>query len=295
MRTLALCFAWTTCFAAAAAAPNEGARLQRYTWQRNETPTEFRYGLNVLAPWPGGGKVIINFPEHLEYQEIGMGILRHHDRDTRGRWEVAADGMSAALDVESTTAPGVRVRGTARVVAGNRVAFTMAIHNGGNAALPMVKPLYCFHYRHLTGFPQWIGNLQHTYTVLQGKPVPLCNLPVPNPESRYRAATVAGCTQRDLGIPARDGGLSASDVEAAVVAVTALDGVRKLILAWTPGKSILSNASIPCVHADPYYGTIAPGESAVARGILLFTAAPLEAVMADFLKEGAGAPPAARR
>ena len=59
-------------------------------------------------------------------------------------------------------------------------------------------------------------------------------------------------------------------------AVTSLDGRRKLILAWTPGSRLLSNAEIPCLHADPFFGTIGPGRSAEARGVLILTEGPLD-------------------
>ena len=40
-----------------------------------------------------------------------------------------------------------------------------------------------------------------------------------------------------------------------------VDWKRKLLITFTPGKSILTNAFIPCAHADPYYGTLAPGQA----------------------------------
>ena len=36
---------------------------------------------------------------------------------------------------------------------------------------------------------------------------------------------------------------------------------------------------IPCFHADPYFGTLAPGESAEVSGGILFTEEPLEEAM----------------
>jgi hypothetical protein len=63
------------------------------------------------------------------------------------------------------------------------------------------------------------------------------------------------------------------------------------VVAWTPGQKLLANASIPCLHADPYYGTIMPGASASATGIILFTEASLEGVVGELRKAGAGAPP----
>jgi hypothetical protein len=67
-----------------------------------------------------------------------------------------------------------------------------------------------------------------------------------------------------------------SDIDAALIAVTARDGGRKAILTFAPGKSILSNAVIPCAHADPYFGSLEPGKSVEADGQIVFTEMPLE-------------------
>jgi hypothetical protein len=34
---------------------------------------------------------------------------------------------------------------------------------------------------------------------------------------------------------------------------------------------MIANAYIPCMHADPYFGTLKPGEDAFAEGVILFT------------------------
>ena len=37
------------------------------------------YGLNIVPPWPDGGSLFVNLPEHLEYMPGTKGIARHHD------------------------------------------------------------------------------------------------------------------------------------------------------------------------------------------------------------------------
>jgi hypothetical protein len=250
------------------------------------------YGLDVIPPWNDGGKLAINLPEHIEYQAVGMGILRHSDKEPKGHWKVADDGKTATLDVESTEAAGVRVKGVAKVAAENRVEISMEIINGSKISLPLVKPLYCHQYRLLTGFPQWTENYKHTYVVVEGKIVALSDLPTKDPAAQVKGGPVCGCSQLDSGYALKYGGLVEKGIDAAVAAVTALDGKRKLVIAWTPGKSFLSNANIPCIHADPYYGTIEPGKSAEAKGIIVFTEGALEDTVNELLKQGTGAPPA---
>ncbi len=270
--------------AAAGRVPAGEPRLEKYSGK-------FNYGLAVAPPWAEGGKLVVNLPEHLEYESRGMGILRHNDKERRGTWEVAADGRSASLDVESTTAPGVRVTGTARVAGPDRVELAIRIANGGKIPLAAVKPLYCHHYRELAGFPQWIDNFKHTYVVRGGKPVPLAEVATRTPETKIKGGAVKGCDPRDSAFAERNGGLVEDGVDAAIAAVTDLEGKRKVVVSWTPGKSFLANAHIPCLHADPFYGTIDPGKEAEAKGVVLFTEKGLEEAIAGLRKDGWGAPP----
>jgi hypothetical protein len=81
---------------------------------------------------------------------------------------------------------------------------------------------------------------------------------------------VRSCPQRDTRSEAT-GGLITTDMDLALSVVTSLDDKRKIIIWWTPGKSMIANANIPCMHADPYFGTLKPGEEAFAEGVILFT------------------------
>lgn len=261
---------------------NAGPRLSQYSGP-------LAYGLEVIPPWPEGGKLLLNLPEHLEYDTNGKGILRHNDKEPRGHWQVAADGMSAVLDVASPTAEGVRVKGTAKVVGEDRIELSMRITNDGPLTMPLVEPLYCYHYRHLTGFPQYVDNFKHVYTILGGKPVALADIPARIAAPRVRGATVIGCPHKDNLFAEKNGGEIEPGIDAAISAVTDLTGKRKMVMAWTPGRSLLSNANIPCLHADPFYGTIAPGESKVATGLILFTEQSVETVMMELREQGHGA------
>jgi hypothetical protein len=66
--------------------------------------------------------------------------------------------------------------------------------------------------------------------------------------------------------------------------VTSIDQQRKLIFWWNPGKSMIANSFIPCIHADPYFGTLRPGEEAYAEGLILFTKGDIEPIV-KYLKE----------
>src|SRR6185369_15794077 len=64
------------------------------------------YGLNIMPPWPDGGSIFVNLPEHFEYMPGTKGIARHHDKRTNV-WQISADSSEAHYAVESITEPGV--------------------------------------------------------------------------------------------------------------------------------------------------------------------------------------------
>ncbi|MFB3891532.1 MAG: hypothetical protein ACE15C_05855 [Phycisphaerae bacterium] len=270
-----------------ASAPAAGIRLAKYGQAQGQE--FYNYGLNIVPPWADGGKLLINFPEHLEYMPGTRGILRYSDKDAKGHWEVAADGLSAKLDVESVTEPGVKVQGEAKVVGPERIEVSMAIVNGSKKKLGDIRPLYCFQYRGLTGFPQWVDNLKHTFFIQGGKLVALSDIKTPQ-DSKVKAGSVKDSPQKnDSEFAAKQGGWIEEGVDASISIVTSLNDKRCLVLAWTPGKSAFSNANIPCLHADPYYGTIEPGQTAVAKAVITLSERPKEEIVKELQKEGAGA------
>jgi hypothetical protein len=248
------------------------------------------YGLTILPPWKDGGALYANFPEHFEHGDVGYGILRYSDKRANA-WKIAPDGRAAHYEVESPELPGVIVRATA-VAEGDHARLTLKVTNGGEKTLERVKPLLCFWYAGLAGFPDKLSdNFHFTYVVMDGKPVALSSIPTDNPDATAKVAYVRGCSQHDCDKFAQSrGGLIAHDIDLAVIAVTARDGKHKVILAFTPGKSILSNAFIPCAHADPYVGTIKPSESREVEGLIVFTDAPLDKAVRTLRRAGVGAP-----
>lgn len=268
----------------------DGIRLWQYV--RGDTNEYFNYALKVVPPWTDGGHLLINFPEHLEYMPGTRGILRYSDKGAKGHWMVTDDGKEAKLEVESVTEPGVFVHGKARVVGKSRVDLSVKIINKTKGlTLGSIFPLYCFHYQPLKGFPQWMENQEHTYFVKNGKLVMVPEFVCKDMESSVKMATVVGCVQKnDFSFAARYGGVIPDGVDVAISVVTSLDNKRCFILGWTPGKNAFTNANIPCLHADPYYGTIKPGESREAKGVVILSTEPAEKLVKGLIAEGIGAP-----
>lgn len=262
----------------------------------SEAPVEkLTYGLFIAPPWEDGGVLYMNFPEHLEYNPVGNTILRHWD-SIPNPWVISPDGKQASYGVESLALPGVNVESFARVMEKGWLPFdaqgvhvAMKILNHGTKTLPVIRPLICNQFRDLKGFPQRHHDFQHTHILINGKVTALADLPTEDPETTFKGCVVEGCPQRDTRAE-RNGGLIEEDMDAALSIVTSLDRKRKVIFWWNPGKSMIANSFIPCIHADPYFGTLKPGEEAYAEGLILFTQGEINPILEYLMERSATFP-----
>lgn len=228
------------------------------------------YGLNIVPPWPEGGSVFVNLPEHLEYMPETMGIARHHDKRANV-WRVSADSARADYSVESMTEPGVFFSATASAL-GNKALFEVTITNRSGKLLRSIRPLFCFQYHHLSGFPGRLSdNFQHTFILIKGKEAAVSDLAVEKPDALARMAQVRDCPDEHNWWAEEMGGFIPEKIDSAVTVLTASRGSRKVTLGWKPGKNFLSNTYIPCIHADPCIGDLEPGQSRTVTGELVFT------------------------
>ncbi len=245
--------------------------------KKSNDPEELlTYGLFINAPWEKGGFLYLNFPEHLEYNPVGNTILRHYD-SIPNPWIISPDRKQASFRVESLALKDVYVESFARVLDGKDFPFdaqgvhvAMRIINHGSKTLPVIRPLICNQFRDLTGFPQSHHDFQNNFIVIEDQIIALADLPTKDMKTTFKGCVVKGSPQRDTRAE-KNGGLIEKDMDLALSVVTSMDHERRVIFWWTPGKSMIANAFIPCIHADPYFGTLKPGEEAYAEGLILFT------------------------
>jgi hypothetical protein len=244
------------------------------SWPASEE--KYAYRIGVMSGWKNGGILWINFPEHLEYGDVGMGISRYSDK-LEYAWKLQQEGKFAHYEIDSLTAKGVRVEATAKVLEPNQVKFTLKIiNNSKDLTLENVKPLLCYQYKTLTGFPQNVDNLQkadnfkYTYVVIDGQIKAMADIPTKNPETIVKGATVKPHPPYRTQFPSKRGGWIDKPLDLALSVVTSEDNKRAVILYGQPGRSMLSNAFIPCLHADPYFGHIRPGETKVGTITAIF-------------------------
>lgn len=227
------------------------------------------YGLSIVPPWPDGGSIFVNLPEHLEYMPGTKGIARHHDKRANV-WQVSSDSLEAGYAVESLTEPGVFFSVKARAV-NDRAFFVVTIENRSDKILRSIRPLFCFQYNLLKGFPARLSdNFKHTYVLVNSRPVAVSDLAVKTPTALARMAQVKGCSDEHNWWAEEMGGMIEQKIDSAVTILRDSNDDREVILRWMPGKNLLSNSYIPCIHADPCIGDLGPGQSRTVNGELIF-------------------------
>jgi len=251
----------------------------------------FTYGLNINSPWENGGSLFMHFPEHLEYNTAGNTILRHYD-SIPAPWIISPDKLQASYRVESPALRNVFIESFVRKLNESElpanvsgVKLAMHIFNKGNEILPVIRALLCVQYSGLKGFPQKMEhNFEHNFILIDGNLKSLSELETSNPDATFKGCVVRDCPQNDTRAEAA-GGLIVQKMDLALSVVSSLDNRRKIIIWWTPGKSMIANARIPCMHADPYFGTVKPGEDAWAEGLILFTDGDAETVVRFLIEQ----------
>ncbi len=248
------------------------------------------YTVRIDSPWPDGGQLHVNFPEHLEYGPVGYTITRYSDPRPPA-WQVDQEGKSAHYDAESIPGRGVEgvtVRATARIVEPNRVRLSLTIVNNSPKTLHDVKPLLCFQYKELAGFPQSSKeNFKYTYVVLDGRITALADVATENPRATAKAAPVQGVKPYRFAFSKKRGGYIDKPLDLGLSVITSKDDTRAVILYAPVGKSVLSNKYIPCLHADPYFGHVKPGQQVERIVNVIFAGADWRRVVDEIAEQHA--------
>jgi len=248
------------------------------------------YTVRIDSPWPAGGQLHVNFPEHLEYGPVGYTITRYSDPRPPA-WQVDRESKSAHYKVESIPGRGVEgvtVRAKARVVEPNRVRLSLTIANDSSKTLHDVKPLLCFQYKDLAGFPQSSKeNFKYTYVVLNGRITALADIATEKPDATAKAAPVQGVKPYRFAFSKERGGYIDRPLDLGLSVITSKDDARAVILYAPIGKSVLSNRYIPCLHADPYFGNVKPGRQVKRVVNVIFAGADWRGVVDETTKQHA--------
>ena len=250
------------------------------------------YSLRVASPWPDGGYFTVNYPEHLEYGPVGYTITRYSDARPSA-WQVEREGKLVHYDVDSIPGRGVRgvkVASRVTVIEPDRLSFSLKITNNSRGkTLDNVKPLLCFQYKHLTGFGAFGGkNFKHTWVVVDGKITALADIATEKANPSVKGATVKGVKPFRYDFAKKNGGYIDKFLDLGLSVITSADDERALIIYAPVGKSMLSNRWIPCLHSDPHFGHIKPGESVERIQHVIFAGEDWRAVVKKIVAEHKG-------
>jgi len=231
------------------------------------------YSLRVESPWEGGGYFTVNYPEHLEFGPVGYTITRYSDPRTSA-WTLEGDGKLARYDVPSTPKRGVlgvRVASRVEVVGPEKLKFSLKITNGSERTLKDIKPLLCFQYKHLKGFSGYLGkNFKYTHVVMGGKITALAGNANEKADAQVKEEFVKGVKPYRYNFAKKNGGYIDKSLDLGLSVITSQDGSRAIIIYTPVGRSMLSNRWIPCLHADPWFGHIKPGQSVQRTQYVVF-------------------------
>jgi hypothetical protein len=218
----------------------------------------------VSPPWPSQDYIWLDFPEAI-FTSQGLLFLSHvnppiptvfHDLPAVA-WRRAADGVS----FERKLPNGVRFGGSVRKQSEAVVALELHLRNGTREPLKRISLQTCAFLRAIREFADYTNTNKYVHLAKTGW-LPLAG-PIPEGASGpYR-----------LGW--RWSGKPVADLPVAVVVSN--KGSKLMAMSWLSDTiSMVGNPNHPCVHADPKFKDLEPGEAASIHGKLVFFEGNLE-------------------
>lgn len=223
----------------------------------------------VSPSWPSQDYIWLDFPEAI-FTSQGLIYLSHinppidtvyHDTLPKVAWNVVEDGMSFERILPNRVAFG----GSLMKSSENTVDLELHIQNGSGEALNNITLQTCAFLRGIKEFADYTRENKYIHTPGKG----LITM------EEARELPEGGDQPYRVGWRTR--GNPIADVPMAVTVSNEADR----LFAFTWGKhtlSMVTNPHHPCIHADPQFPDLGPGEHASVTGKLIF----FEGKLADF-------------
>jgi hypothetical protein len=221
----------------------------------------------VSPPWPSQDYLWLDFPEAI-FTSQGLLYLSHINPRIpsvfadlpRVPWRKTTEGVA----FERTLPNSVAFGGSVTKETDSTVALELHIHNGSSEKLARIALQTCAFLRAIREFADYTNDNKFVHVSGSGW-VPLSRaLDLPDADAPYRVGW-------------RTEGKKVADAPVAVAVSN--QGNRLLALTW--GRDTLSmvgNSRHPCIHADPQFPDIEPGQRASVHGKLTF----FEGQLSDF-------------
>jgi len=227
----------------------------------------------VSPPWAEDGCVWLDFPEVImqekEFLYAGhgpVGHLRvHHAALPKAPWYDVQDGIAFDRVLPSGLAFGGTVARQSETVVG----MSMYLRNGAKEPLIGPKVQTCAYLRQLNEFEA--RTLDNKYIHIPGRgwlPLSQARL-VKDENGKYRYGWRGGRAIADQPF----------------IVTTSSENERLIAMTWHEDTlSLVSNPAHPCMHADPDWPDLDPGQEHTVHGKLVF----FEGTLDEFGKEWAG-------
>ena len=234
--------------------------------------SRWNIALRISDPWHSGDYFLYRLPEGFSLND------RPYLQQPQGTSQWATVQPEAApewrLDeAEKSTGYAIRfydgIELSLAIWAGkDEVTFRYVLRNNTASA---VEPRTgsCFM---LWTAPHFIDRRQErTFIWVNRKPVALSDIP-PTPKDMKRwpyAVIGVGAVKKFEETKTRWMRPTAADH--GLVCIQSQDGARTIGLAWSPADSIFARSTIPCVHSEPKWPPVPPGQAVQATGKLYFS------------------------
>jgi hypothetical protein len=222
----------------------------------------------VSPAWPSQDYIWLDFPEAI-FTNKGLLYLSHINPEAPAVYEswpaVAWSPIPDGLSFERVLPDKIAFGGSLKRGSDTTVDLELHIHNGSGDPLTNITLQTCAFLRGIKEFADYTRENKFIHTPDQGWiSMEAARALPPGGEQPYRVGW------RTKGNPI-------ADVPMAVTVSN--QGDRLFAFTWERGTlSMVSNPGHPCVHADPQFPDLAPGEHASVHGKLIF----FEGKLADF-------------
>ena len=213
----------------------------------------------ISPSWPSQDYIWLDFPEAI-FTSQGLLFLSHVNPPfptvfndlPKVPWQTVENGIS----FERPLPNGISFGGSVLKNSETSVLLELHIDNGSSAPLNEIALQTCACLRGIAEFGAYTSKNKFVHTAKEG----WITLP--------RAMEL-----HDTGAPYRAGwrtsGKKVLDFPMAVAVSSQAD--RLLAFTWGPNTlSLVGNAARPCVHADPFFKNLEPGEKASIPGLIAF-------------------------
>lgn len=246
---------------------------------RDETCVDPRndHKVQIDLPWPDAGYIVVDLPEAIFWQRELLYLGHKHITTIWEKQGVVLEEVpfrpekNGRVSFARTLPNNVRFGASARPGHGY-VEMELWLENGLDVELTGLRTQICVLLMKAAGFNELTSENKFFY--VEGKgfvPAPVARNEPVRPDGGYGLSF----------------GRSRPQVDEPITAVRSSDGRRWIVTVWDHCLSLPNNPRCPCMHSDPQFPDLGPGERSEVHGRLYFVEGKdLGAFYADVVKYG---------